>query len=232
MPLKDLIARRAYQLEWEHRKYKNAPRKRLLSKAQKDRRRDLERMRREAGTRSMVWEKSETAKHYRREYARKWRAANPDRQQATNKRAYERNLARRPACYREYAKQWQAKNPERKKECDRKSYLKHRVSRCDRVKKWRKNNPVLVLAFGHARRARKRAAIIEDCSAKIARLKQARFCHWCCDTLTTKTVTIDHVVPLARGGKHCCDNLVASCFTCNTSRKAKLVSEWTWREAA
>jgi 5-methylcytosine-specific restriction endonuclease McrA len=189
-------------------------------------------MRREAGTRSRVWDTSESGKLYKREYARKWRAAHPGRTRAMNKKCYLTNLARNPGQYRGYARKWRQNNPERSKEIGRNCYANNKRVYCDKAKDWRKRNPNLVLQFGHARRARKQAATVEDCTIKITILKKTRFCHWCCTPLIPKTVTIDHVVPLARGGKHCNDNLVAACKSCNTSKNDNLVHEWTWREAA
>ena len=37
----------------------------------------------------------------------------------------------------------------------------------------------------------------------------------------------DHIVPVSRGGSHHDDNLLTACFTCNRSKRDKLVSEWT-----
>lgn len=39
-------------------------------------------------------------------------------------------------------------------------------------------------------------------------------------------LTIDHVVPLSRGGLHDIKNVVPACRSCNASKGAKLVSEW------
>lgn len=36
----------------------------------------------------------------------------------------------------------------------------------------------------------------------------------------------DHVIPVSRGGGHDLSNLVTACFTCNRSKRDKLVSEW------
>ena len=38
---------------------------------------------------------------------------------------------------------------------------------------------------------------------------------------------IDHVHPLSRGGSNDPDNLVVCCWSCNSSKKDKLVSEWS-----
>jgi 5-methylcytosine-specific restriction endonuclease McrA len=41
--------------------------------------------------------------------------------------------------------------------------------------------------------------------------------------------THDHVIPLARGGEHSMENAALACWSCNTSKKNKLLSEWTPR---
>lgn len=41
-----------------------------------------------------------------------------------------------------------------------------------------------------------------------------------------KKLECDHVVPVAKGGAHTEDNLVAACFACNRSKRDKLVCEW------
>jgi 5-methylcytosine-specific restriction endonuclease McrA len=43
--------------------------------------------------------------------------------------------------------------------------------------------------------------------------------------------TIDHVVPLSRGGEHCRDNVVPACGHCNSSKGAKTLTEWRAKEA-
>jgi len=39
-------------------------------------------------------------------------------------------------------------------------------------------------------------------------------------------MTIDHVIPLSRGGPHILSNLRPACAPCNYSKRAKLLSEW------
>lgn len=41
-----------------------------------------------------------------------------------------------------------------------------------------------------------------------------------------KKLECDHVVPVSRGGSHEDSNLVTACFSCNRSKRDKLVSEW------
>jgi 5-methylcytosine-specific restriction endonuclease McrA len=39
----------------------------------------------------------------------------------------------------------------------------------------------------------------------------------------------EHVVPIARGGRHAIGNLLPACKTCNGSKGSKLLSEWRYR---
>jgi 5-methylcytosine-specific restriction endonuclease McrA len=41
-----------------------------------------------------------------------------------------------------------------------------------------------------------------------------------------KDLTIDHVIPLSRGGEHVFDNLVCACKTCNGRKGNKTPEEW------
>ena len=41
-----------------------------------------------------------------------------------------------------------------------------------------------------------------------------------------RTIEMDHVVPLSRGGTHTPDNVVPACFACNRSKASKLFGEW------
>jgi len=57
------------------------------------------------------------------------------------------------------------------------------------------------------------------------RLAQGR-CHWCGGTFPPEELTMDHVIPLSRGGKASRNNLVPACKQCNSSKKYLLPIEW------
>ena len=91
---------------------------------------------------------------------------------------------------------------------------------------WCNRNRDKIAQVQHARRFKKLSPPYEDCTDKIKLLRTSRFCHWCCRKLTPKTVTIDHVIPLNKGGHHLRDNLVAACNPCNASKSDNLIHEW------
>lgn len=53
--------------------------------------------------------------------------------------------------------------------------------------------------------------------------EQMGACAYC---LTVAPLTMDHYLPLSRGGQHTPANVVAACRPCNSSKKARTVEEW------
>jgi len=51
-------------------------------------------------------------------------------------------------------------------------------------------------------------------------------CHYCNKKVAYKEITMDHLVPLARGGRSSKDNLVPSCKECNTKKHSMMPLEW------
>lgn len=45
-----------------------------------------------------------------------------------------------------------------------------------------------------------------------------RYCFYCGDQLSRRTQSIDHMVPLSRGGRNSYDNIVDACRECNTEK--------------
>lgn len=43
-------------------------------------------------------------------------------------------------------------------------------------------------------------------------------CYWCGQVLTLDTSTIDHIIPLSKGGLDCSNNRKLACFDCNQRR--------------
>ena len=54
----------------------------------------------------------------------------------------------------------------------------------------------------------------------------AGICYYCREVYEPKDLTMDHIIPLARGGRSTKDNLVACCKECNTRKKTLLPIEW------
>ncbi|MCF8145564.1 MAG: HNH endonuclease [Deltaproteobacteria bacterium] len=51
-------------------------------------------------------------------------------------------------------------------------------------------------------------------------------CYYCRRRVGRETLTMDHVVPLARGGRSSKGNIVAACKECNNKKNYLLPVEW------
>jgi 5-methylcytosine-specific restriction endonuclease McrA len=51
-------------------------------------------------------------------------------------------------------------------------------------------------------------------------------CHYCGQLVPAKELTMDHIVPIARGGRSVKGNVVPACKPCNSKKKHLLPMEW------
>jgi 5-methylcytosine-specific restriction endonuclease McrA len=58
------------------------------------------------------------------------------------------------------------------------------------------------------------------------RKRSSGICHYCKQVFFPKDLTMDHIIPLARGGKSEKFNLVPCCKDCNTKKRQLLPFEW------
>jgi 5-methylcytosine-specific restriction protein A len=54
----------------------------------------------------------------------------------------------------------------------------------------------------------------------------AGVCHYCGKQVGARALTMDHLVPLIRGGRSSKGNLVPACKACNTAKKHRLAFEY------
>ena len=55
--------------------------------------------------------------------------------------------------------------------------------------------------------------------------KASGICHYCGQHVGIKNLTMDHIIPLSRGGRSSKGNLVPCCKECNTRKKSNLPPE-------
>lgn len=58
------------------------------------------------------------------------------------------------------------------------------------------------------------------------RKRSSGVCHYCGEAVPPRELTMDHVVPLIRGGKTAKNNVVPCCKRCNAAKKYLLPIEW------
>jgi 5-methylcytosine-specific restriction endonuclease McrA len=78
----------------------------------------------------------------------------------------------------------------------------------------------------HIRRERQKARELRA-SQWWKRRRGAGICHHCGEKFSAGDLTMDHLVPIIRGGKSTKGNLVPSCKKCNSARKHRLPFERT-----
>lgn len=223
---------RNYMREWSRRH----PRKRKpLTPAQQDNKRLYMR---EWIARHPGYRAAQSRKHYAAhpEKKKEYYTKNKERISARDKRRRLNNIDKFRALIRKASEKMRRENPEKVRLAIKKWKVRNRehCREVDRI--WRLKNlarfRVKQVDKSHRRRARERASGHEDCREKINALHRERFCRYCCTPLTDDNFTVDHIVPLVRGGHHKPDNLAAACDFCNSSKGTKLLREWTWKEAA
>ncbi|MGZ4663708.1 MAG: HNH endonuclease [Frankiaceae bacterium] len=108
----------------------------------------------------------------------------------------------------------------------------------DRYQRDKPKRIALVAEAGHRRRALL-ASVPRERGITVAALikRDGDLCHWCRCRMTTapakghvfvpSKATIEHVLPLSRGGGHVWANVVLACWQCNVRKNAKTEDEWT-----
>lgn len=75
-------------------------------------------------------------------------------------------------------------------------------------------------------RARKKKATLVGKIDRAAVIKRDRStCYWCRRVLQLNEISLDHIIPISKGGTHSETNLTVSCKPCNSSKGAKLLQQ-------
>jgi 5-methylcytosine-specific restriction endonuclease McrA len=132
---------------------------------------------------------------------RAWAAAHPDRIQAKNRRLYQQN----PEKYAAQRDRWRVENLDRHRHIARLAQARRRTAK--------KSNSNLSVST-------------RDWEKLVTRANG--HCAYCNERAP---LTMDHVIPLSRGGRHAIGNLQPVCEQCNKRKGAMLLSEWRYRRA-
>lgn len=79
------------------------------------------------------------------------------------------------------------------------------------------------------RYAMRKAAFVEDVNPIDVYNEQNGVCYLCDSVFDFKEMELDHVFPIARGGKHKRDNCKMACVRCNRSKGSKTLEELTYQ---
>lgn len=150
------------------------------------------------------------------------RKANPEQRKPWGRKYYTKNKSRILAQCRE----WAVNNHPKRLAIYKRYHKKHPDKARQHSKKRIATGKLAELM--HRRRARIRGVGSEKCANLVMLLRCMPLCQYCFRVIGGKP-TIDHVLPLHRGGAHKLGNLVAACKSCNSSKGVKLLSEWGGR---
>lgn len=136
---------------------------------------------------------------------------------------YRRNrvavLAQKRAIYDPtQAKAKYAANREQRRVQFRAWYVRNRDRDLRKGMEWARANPEKRIALYHRRRARLLAAFVEDVDLKDIYRRDRGICQLCGGRVSWRSASIDHILPLAAGGKHERVNAQLAHRSCN-SRK-------------
>lgn len=168
---------------------------------------------------------------YNTEWRRKWRVDNLERERANKRRSWhlhgEQNKAKHKARHqrdmadpvkavhiREQKKKWAQSNPEKRKA----SIVNWTNNNKQRVRfNWKRNS---------ARRRHNVGTFTHDqWYARVAFYGWK--CAYCLIDLTEKTLTIDHIIPIIKGGTNWASNLAPACRKCNVRKnRNRLLPLW------
>lgn len=127
----------------------------------------------------------------------------------------------------EWGKQYRIDNPERLAAKNRAWYLANPDLCKQRAREWVKANPERVRVRTARRRAAERNAPGQFTEDDLIKQFEAQrgMCFYCHEDLDGRG-TIDHYIPLSKGGTNFPSNIVLACWPCNNAKRAKLPSEF------
>lgn len=120
---------------------------------------------------------------------------------------------------RERARKWREVNPERFKASLRRYAQANKEQLKEKRREYREKNRDLIRALNNRRKALKKNAPINDLTGAQWREIKALYgyrCAYCGEK--PKKLTMDHVIPLSKGGPHTASNIVPACGSCNSSK--------------
>jgi hypothetical protein len=166
------------------------------------------------------------------ERTRKWREANPckvkaamDQWHRDNKHKEKEYALAHPEMSRTSSKKYRENHPEKIKEANKKAWLncdKEKVKKSKKI--WRDSHPGHATARCQRRRALKVGATVEKFPLNEIYERDGWICQLCNKKVDRElewpngmSKSIDHIIPLIKGGEHSRRNVQLAHLVCNTS---------------
>lgn len=161
--------------------------------------------------------------------ARAYYAANSEKV----KEAARKHQASHPEKHRAAVKRWRKANREKVRAAKRARYARDaavRQSVKEGLRSYRRANPEQSRLAKQRRRARLSGSRSLGITAAQWRALLTEFRGTCAYCKTARATTIDHVVPISKGGRDEIDNVLPACGSCNSSKNNKDLAVWLRRK--
>ena len=176
------------------------------------------------------WINPEKSRAATREYSKKY----PDKRRSSYRNylsTHKKEYLEYQRCWRErhkeqqleYGRKYRLENKEKLSQRAKENYITIRDGVIARVKQYKQTHPITRKSSKHRRRVMERTAIghfndeewrklTSDCGNVCACCKQE------------KTLTVDHIVPLSKGGTNKIENIQPLCLSCNSRKHDKTIN--------
>ena len=150
-----------------------------------------------------------------------WRLENKERLQTRDAERRKKNKDKEKARHADYY----LRNKAKLRAYHAANWLENKDKLYAKSTEWRKKNPQKIAVLGNRRRARVAAALATLTAEQWSAILEL-YGNCCAYCGRTGKMTMDHVVPISRGGGTTADNVVPACQSCNSSKNARTPEEW------
>lgn len=152
------------------------------------------------------------------EQRREWGKAHADR-------IKEYSASRDRDVVREYSKKYYAANVEGERQKSQAWRKANPELLREQQRRYRIENASKIYSKNAKRRAKLKAVKVEDVDRLAIYQRDKGLCGICNKPVAVESMTLDHVIPLARGGCHVSSNLQTAHRSCNSRKGAKLLPD-------
>ena len=168
--------------------------------------------------------------------AKKYRKENPEKQALADRRYKLKNPGKREEIWHNYYSKNKKELLEKGKIYRRANrpkvlamYKRYKEENKEQIEKayraYRQENPEVYKASYHKRRALIAGSKVFQVTRKDIKKILSNPCTYCG---SNESISIDHVIPLSRSGDHSIGNLTSACFSCNSSKNSRFITEWKY----
>jgi len=150
------------------------------------------------------------------------RKKNPEASIKSNKKYREANRVKRNLAN----KKWMKENRQHRIAYKAKYRKENAEYISNYMKEWYKRNPHKYSELSSRRRAREKCADVREVTNKDWNRCLARHNYCCFYCGTGGDMTMDHIIPISRNGRHSIGNIIPACMSCNSSKWTKTIVEW------